>query len=207
MNKWGSTGITSVILLISFILIAVTAASFMIGGAGTEEMSEEDIEEILDDILDEITTYIQIKDKIGKYYTNNGEQRIEKIAILVKPLISNDINISELTIKMCDGNSVKILNYCGNAEFIGANSLFEHPLWNIITDNNFGFIVTFDRDRSLVDYNTLNEDMAYVIIKLSDDFSMAKGESMAITLFPLSGITRTTTLEAPLPIKSVVTFE
>jgi len=206
MNKWGSTAITAMILLISFILIAAIAAS-VITGESESTISEEDVEEILDEVLDEITTYIQIKDKIGKYYNTYGEQRIEKIAILVKPLISTDIDISQLTIKLCDGNNVKILNYSGNARFIGSNPLFEHPIWNNIEDNNFGFIVILDGDNSLVNHDILNEDMAYIIIKLSEDFSMTKKETMTITLFPSSGIERTITLKAPPPIKPVVSFE
>jgi len=37
--------------------------------------------------------------------------------------------------------------------------------------------------------------MAFIIIKLSDDFSMKKGETLTITLFPSSGVTRTISLE------------
>jgi hypothetical protein len=46
------------------------------------------MEEILDDVLDEISTYLQIKDVMGKYYSTCGEQRIEKVVILIKPLLS-----------------------------------------------------------------------------------------------------------------------
>jgi len=204
MNKWGSTGITSIILLISFLLIGTTISSVITSGTGGT--TEEDIDEMINGILDEITTYIQIKDQIGKYYLDNGVQKIKKIAILVKPLISQDIDISQLTIKLCNGYDVKILNYSGKAQFIGTNSLFEHPIWDDITDNSYGFIVTLDSDRSLVDYNILNEDMAYIVIRLSEGFSMVNGETMTITLFPSSGITRTTTIEAPLPIKPVVSL-
>jgi len=207
MNNWGSTGITTIILLMSFLLIGATIASVVRSGTGGTTTSEENIDQILNDVLDEITTYIQIKDQIGKYYMDNSVQKIQKIAILVKPLISQDIDISQLTIKLSNGYDVKILNYSGNARFIGTNSLFEHPIWNNITGNSFGFIVTLDSDRSLVDYNTLNADMAYIIIKLSEGFSMVKGDSLTVTLFPSSGLARTITLEAPLPIKPVVSFE
>lgn len=209
MNNWGSTGITSVILLISFILIAVTVASVLTGGTVTNGTSEEDLEQILNEVLDEITTYIQIKDKIGKYYGTYGNQKIEKIAILIKPLVSQEINISELTIKLCNGNNIKILDYSGNTEDIGSNHFFEHPIWDDITVNNFGFIVTHDKDNSLKDYNTINEntDMAYIIIKLSEGFTMTQGENLVVTLFPSTGLQKTTVLEAPLPMKPVVSFE
>ena len=37
------------------------------------------MEKMLNDVLDEITTYIQIKDKIGKFYNTYDQLRIEKI--------------------------------------------------------------------------------------------------------------------------------
>ena len=207
MNSWGSTGITAAILLISFLLIGVTVASVITGETGVDVTTEEDLEQMLDDVLDEITTYIQIKDKIGKYYDTNDQLRIEKIAIMIKPLIKQDINMSELTIKLCNGNNVKILEYSGNAEYIESNPLFEHPMWGDITSNDYSFVVTLDKDRSLVDYDVLNGDMAYIIIKLSEDFTMVKGDSITVTLFPSSGLARTTILEAPLPMSRVVSFE
>ncbi len=207
MNNRGGIGISAAILLISFILISITIASIITGG--TTGTSEENMEEILDDVLDEISTYLQIKDVMGKYYSTGGEQRIEKVVILIKPLISQDIDMSELTIKLCDGNTVKMLGYSGNAEFIESNSLFEHPVWNNITDSNFGFVVIHDKDRSLVDYDAINDntDMAYIIINLSEEFSMAKGETMDVTLFPSAGIKKTITLDAPLPMKQLVNLQ
>jgi len=207
MNKWGSsTAIAAMTLLIGFLLVSIVAASVITNGSGSTT-SEQDVEEILNDVLDEISTYIQIKDKIGKYYTTNGIARIEKIAILVKPLITIDIDISQLNIKLCDGNTVKILGYNGNAAFIESNPLFEHPIWNNLDGNNFGFLALLDKDNSLVDHDILNEDMAYIIIKLPEDFSMVKKEAMTLTLFPESGIERTITLKAPPPLKPIVSFE
>jgi len=205
MNNLGSTAIAAVILLISFILIAATVASIISGGS--EGASEEEIEEMLDDILDELTTYIQIKDKLGKYSLINDVQQIKQIAILINPLISQDIEASGLTIKLCDGNNVYILNYSGQATYIGSHGLFGHPIWNDINETNFGFLVIHDNDRSLIDYDVLNKDMAYLIIDLSEEMAMVKRETMEVTLFPSSGITRTTILEAPLPITSVVSFD
>jgi archaellin len=204
MNDLGSTAIAAVILLISFILIAATVASII--SSGSEGASEEEIEEMLDDILDELTTYIQIKDKLGKYSLINDVQQIKQIAILINPLISQDIEAYGLTIKLCDGNNVYILNYSGQATYIGSHGLFGHPIWNDINETNFGFLVIHDNDRSLIDYDVLNKDMAYVVINLSEEMAMVKRETMEVTLFPSSGITRTTILEAPLPMTSVVSF-
>jgi len=208
MGNLGITGITTVIILISLILIGVTVASVMSGGT-SGNAKEKDLNQITNEIIDEISSYLQIKDQKGKYYTINSEKRIQKIGLLISPLVSQDMDVSKLTIQLCDGETIRIFSYVGNSEAIGSNSLFEHPIWNNITNNHFGFIVTHDRDNSLVDYDTLNKntDMAYVVIRLPDDMTMAKGEKIAVTLFPSTGITKITVLEAPLPMKSIVTFE
>jgi len=131
MNKLGSIGITTGVLLIGLIIITATAASVINNQTGG--ISEENIEHMLDEVLNEITTYIQIKDKIGKYYTTNNQKQIEKIAILIKPLISQNIDISDLTIKLCNGEDIKILTYSKNSEVIGSEKLFDHKIWNKIT--------------------------------------------------------------------------
>lgn len=211
MSNRGSIAITGAILITSVILISATAASLL--GSESEETSEEDLIEyynqVVDETIDEITTYLQITDKLGKYYGVPHQQKIEKIAIMVKPLISIDIDISELTIKLCDGNTVKILNYSGNAESIGSQSLFGHSLWNGLSEGTFGFIVTHDKDNSLVNYNTINKntDMTYIVIKLSEEFALKKGDVLIVTLFPESGIQKTIKLEAPLPMRSIISFE
>jgi len=46
--------------------------------------------------------------------------------------------------------------------------------------------------------------MAYIIIKLSEDFAMSKGETMTVTFLPLSGTTITFEIEAPLPMSKIV---
>jgi archaellin len=207
MNKRGSTtAIAAMILLISFLLVSVIAASVITTGS-ENTTSDEEMEEILNDVLDEITTYIQIKDKIGKYYTTDGTTKIEKIAILVKPLISTNIDVTQLNIKLCDGNTIKILSYSEKAVFIESKPLFEHPIWDEIDKDNFGFITLLDEDRSLIDHNILNKDMTYIVIKIPDEFSLTKKETITITLFPESGIQITMELKAPPPIKPVVSFE
>lgn len=199
-----TTGVTIVILLISLMLIGVTVAQSLDG------TTEEDYNQMVSEIIDGITSYIQIKDTIGKYYDINGVKKIEKIAIWISPWVSQEIDMSQLTIQLCNGETVKILTYDGNAEYMGSNSLFEHPIWNNITGTNFGFISIVDLDGSLVNYDTINEksDNAYVLIRLPEDMTLAKGESITIILFPSTGITTMLEdLKAPLPMKSVVTFE
>jgi len=207
MNKEGATGIATAILLISFILIAATVASVLTDNSS--DISEQDLEKMVDDIVDEISTYIQIKDVMGKFYSTGEESRIQKIAVLIKPLFSVDMDVSELMIKLCNGEQIKMLYYNGQAEFIGTNSLFEHPIWNTMDCDNFSFVVVLDKDKSLVDYNTIDDstDMTYIIIKLSENFAMKKGNTMTITFLLGKGTTRTIEVKAPLPMKQIVSLE
>ena len=164
---------------------------------------------MIDESIEEITKYIQITDKIGKYYGPSHQKEIQKIAIMIKPFFSNEIDISELTIKISNFKSVKILSYSGHAQPIDTNHLFTHPVWNNIDENTFGFIATHDTDNSLSDYNILNKntDMAYIIITLSPDFYMKKGDIITVQLFLTSGIIKTVNLEAPLPMRSIISFD
>jgi len=128
---------------------------------------------------------------------------------MIKPLVTINVDISELTIKICNGNTVKILTFNGITEKIGSQSLFGHSLWDKIDEKNFSFLVTYDKDKSIIEHNTINKnsDMGYIIIKLPKDFYMKKGDSLVVTLFPETGINRTTVLEAPIPIESVVSLD
>jgi len=207
MDTQGATGVATAILLLSLILIGATAASVIMGEPGKSN-SEENYEEILNEALDEISTYIQIKDILGKYYPIEEDQRIQKIAILIKPLFSTDIDISKLMIKINNGKQIKILYYNNHAELISSNSLFEHPIWDNMTDTNFGLIVVLDSDKSIIDYDTINDntDMTYIIFKLPPDFTMNKGDNLEVTLLPLPGIKKTLYLKAPLPINQIVSL-
>jgi len=211
MDTQGATGIATGILLLSFILIGATAASVIMGDIGGDS-EERDIEEFIinavDETIDEVSTYIKIKDVMGKYYSGEEEQKIQKIAILIKPLVSIDIDIYELMIKLNNGEQIQMIYYSGQADFISSNSLFEHPIWDTMTDTDFSFIPLLDTDRSIIDYDTINDntDMAYIVIKLSEGFTMEKGDSLEITLFLSTGITRIITVEAPMPMKQIVSL-
>ncbi|MFW6173637.1 MAG: hypothetical protein ACOC5T_07825 [Elusimicrobiota bacterium] len=206
MNNIGGIGIASAILLVCFLLIAATVTSVIM--VDSEDLSEEDVKKMVKGSIDEISTYIQIKDVVGRYYSNEGKQRIEKIAILINPLFSVDIDISELLIKINNGEQIKMLSYSNQADFIDSYSLFEHPIWNSIDGDGFNFVVTLDKDRSLVDHNVINDhsDMTYIIIRLPEEFAMKKGDTVTITLFLSRGITKTISLEAPLPMKRIVSL-
>jgi archaellin len=208
MGKLFTTGLTSSILIISLLLIGMTVAS-VISSKTTNSISEQDLEEMTQETIDDISTYILIKDKIGKFEEINGEQRIEKIALLITPLISQEIDISQLTIQLHNGENVLFLKYLKNSVDLGQYSLFEHFIWNNIDGSNFGFVSIIDLDSSLINLDKFNDcsDNAYVVFKLPDFMALSKHEKIIITLFPSTGITRVIELKAPLPIKSIVTFD
>ena len=208
----GSVGVTMILVLVASVLIGATAASVIMGeadGTSPEDDLAEFAEQILDETIDEITTYIQIPERYGKYYGEPRQQKIEKIALEIKSLVSKTIDLSNLTIKLYNGDMILTLFYSGNSEFIGPNSLFEHPLWNTLTEHDFGFIVTHDNDNSIVEYDAITEntDRAYLVIHLPDSMTMQKGETLTVKIVPTAGIIRSIELKAPLPIKSVVIFE
>lgn len=200
MNK----GLTAFILLLVFLVVVLTISIAQTVLIEEPSITEEQIEQ---DVYAELSTYLQIKDKLGRYYGEYPNQKIEKVAILVTPLVSQQINLFGLTVKLNDGETVKYIDYCGDSAPVGSYGLFEHPLWDSII-NTFGLLVLNDDDNSVEDYDVINKklDMAYVIFKLSGGFAMSRGETLIVTLFPSTGWQRTAWLEAPLPIKKVVTF-
>ena len=208
MTNWTTTALTTLVLLTSMLLIGVTVADVITDGT-TSTTTEQDYEQMVEQIEDEISTYIQIKDLKGKYIKTEGQNKIEKIAILISPLITQEIDISQLTIQLDNGEYVRILTHQQETDKIGSNNLFEHPLWGNITTDNYGLISINDKDSSISEHSVINEntDYTYIIIKLPIDMKMDKYDTIQITLFPSTGITRTINLKAPLPIKSVITFE
>jgi len=128
---------------------------------------------------------------------------------MISPLVSQQISISDLTIKIDNGEDIRILTYNGSAEEIGSNSLFKHYIWDELTDNTYGYITTHDKDNSITVFDTINSntDMAYIVIELPSSFSMKKGDDMTVTLFPETGIQKTVFLEVlDLPINKVISL-
>lgn len=206
MDNNAQLGTIAGILLLVFILIGAVSASVII--TDSPITSEEDLTKITDEILDELCSYLQIKQIVGKYQTIQGQQRINKIAILIKPLVSQTIDLSHMTLELSDGNNYRILFYNGTAGSIRSQSLFEHPTWNNLTNGTYGLLSTIDDDNSIITTHKINDytDMAFIIIKLPDNAALTQDTQLVLTLRPSPGIGRTVTLEAPLPIKNVVTL-
>jgi archaellin len=207
MSNWRSSGLTMMILLIVILLLAISVAS-IITDETSSATSDYYVDEFTNEIFDEITSYIQIKDQKGKFSGINNEKRIEKIALLISPMISQEIDLSLLNIQIDNGEEVRILTY-NNSEKINFQSLFGHNLWDNLNGDNYGLISLIDLDDSISNYDSINEnsDNAYLIFKLPYSMTMVKYDRIIVTLFPSSGIARTTVLVAPLPIKSIITFE
>lgn len=193
MNNKGSAGIMAIPLLTSFLLIGATASSVVFEGSDDIAM---DAEQAMNDVLDEITTYLKIDDAIGKYYTTNGVRRVEKIVILVKQFIQSTINMSEVTIKICNNDDVILLRYSGHAVEGRSGAVFKHQVWDK-TNHNFSLIVLVDKDRSLLDYNIMNKDKTFIAINLPENFAMNGGESISVSIIPDKGITSSIVLETP----------
>jgi archaellin len=206
MNDKGNLGVTTGILLICLVLIGVVSASVIINE--TTSVSDTDLTQITNEVVDEISSYLQIKTIVGKYQTIQGEQKIQKIAILIKPLISLNIDITHMIIKISNGEQLYLLYFNGNTSPIGSYSLFDHPLWGTLTETTFTLIPLIDDDNSMTIYHFINKntDNAFLLIKLPDDCTMKKGDIVQVTLLPSPGVERTVLLEAPLPTSHIVTL-
>ncbi|HVQ00084.1 MAG TPA: hypothetical protein VMT57_01080 [Candidatus Thermoplasmatota archaeon] len=206
MTVTGNLGLTAGIILIVIILIAAVAGSVII--QTTQDVSNRDLTSITNEALDEITTYLQVKNVIGKYEDVQGQEVIQRIAVLIKPLVSLHLDITKLTIMISDGNDVHLLTFSGLAAPIKSYSLFSHPLWDLINDSSFGIISTVDDDNSMIDAHTIdkNTDMGFIIINLPATDRLLYDESMQLTLIPSPGNERIITLEPPLPTSQVVTL-
>ena len=207
MNNWGSSAIYAMIIIIGILLVSAIAAG-IISETG-ETNIEQDLTNITNEIIDKYSTYIDIDCKLGKFYNIDGIQKIKKIALQISPLFSCEIDISQLTVQILNKEIVKLLNFNGVVEYYNGGSLFENSNWNDITEDNFGFLVINDLDESIFNYNVINEnsDRAYLIFKLSEDIALSKYDSLYVSIFLGNGISRSITLKAPLPIKSIAVFE
>jgi len=206
MNDQGQLGLISVILLIGFILIGAVSASVILTDQNT--VSEEELNNLTNEVVDELCSYLQIKQILGQYQMVQGEQKIQKIAVLIKPLVTQDIDLNSMTITLSNGEHVLLLFYSGHAEYIGSDYLFSHPLWHTMPNGSFSVLTTIDDDASIINSHHLNKntDMAFILLKLPNDISIHYEEELKMTILPTPGIGRTVTLEPPMPIKSVVTL-
>jgi archaellin len=206
MNNKGNLGLTSGILLIVLVLIGAVSASVIMNE--TTNLSDADLNQITNEAVNEISGYLQIKNIVGKYQTMQDEQKIQKIAILIKPLVSLNIDITHLIIEISTPEQLRLLYFNGNVSPIGSSSVFDHPLWDTLTNDTYTIMPLLDDDNSMVTYHVINKntDTAFLLIKLPEDCTMNSGDVIQVTLLPSPGVERTVLLEAPLPTSHVVTL-
>ena len=202
-NSQGSIGISSVILIIAILLVAATVGSVLT--ETPEQISEEDIDLLVEDAVNEITSYIQIKSILGKYYTYENSFALQKIILLITPLFHVEYDLSELMIQLQSKDSVIDLYY-NHDPIIPAGDLFSDSNWHQDQENVFSCLVTLDKDDSVNQFHTLNDpsDMVYLTINLPQNMYLYKGDIMKISLIAGTGILRTVTIKAPLPTSVIV---
>ena len=206
MTETGNLGLTTGIILIIVVLIAAVAGSVII--QTTQNVSNQDLTGITNDALDEITTYFQIKNAVGKYENIQGQEGIQRIALLIKPLVSIHLDIAKITIMISNGNDLRILSFSGQVAPISSYALFGHPLWDSMNEGSFSIISTVDDDNSMTDFHIINKntDMGFIVIFLPTTDPLLYGQSLEVTLIPAPGNECSVTLEPPLPTSRVVSL-
>jgi len=206
MTDMGNLGLTAGIILIIVVLIAAAAGSVII--QTTQNVSNQDLTRITNDALDEITTYFQIKNVVGKYENIQGREGIQRIALLIKPLVSLHLDIAKITIMISNGDDLRILSFSGQVAPISSYSLFGHPLWESMDEGSYSVISTIDDDDSMTDFHIINKntDMGFIILNLPATDPLLYGESLEVTLIPSPGNECSVTLEPPLPTSRVVSL-
>jgi archaellin len=206
MTNTGNLGLAAGIILIVVILLAAVAGSEII--QTTQNVSSQDLTGITNDALDEITTYLQIKNVVGKYETIQGQTGIHRIALLIKPLVSIHLDINKITLMITKGDDLRILSFSGQVAPIKSFSLFNHPLWDSLNESTFGFLTTIDDDNSMTNSSLINKntDMGFILVTLPETDPLLYDQSLQITFVPAPGNECSVTLEAPLPTTSVVSL-
>jgi len=206
MNTEGNLGFIPAILLIVFMLIGATAASVIMNK--TTNSSEKDYTQMVNEVVDDLSNYITINNVVGKYDEVNGKYQIQKLAIMIRPLISTQIDTSKIIIKISNGEHLYILSPTGQVTLIGTSSVFSNPVWGNTPQGTFSFISIVDDDSSLINHKVINKntDTQFIIINLPQDLIMHYGDTMDVALIPSPGTQRTLALEAPLPTTHVVSL-
>ena len=206
MTDTGNLGLTAGIILIIVVLIAAVAGSVII--QTTQDASNRDLTSITNDALDEITTFLQIKNVVGKYDNIQGQEGIQRIALLIKPLVSIHLDITKITVMISSGDDIRILSFSGQVAPIKSHSLFDHPVWDSTDEGSYSVLSTVDDDNSMTDLHLINKntDMGFIILNLPGTDLLHYGQSLQLTLIPSPGNECSVTLEPPLPTSRVVTL-
>jgi archaellin len=207
MNNWGSSAIYAIMILFSVIVVSAVAADIIDGTTGASV--DQDLAQMTAETIDKYSTYLDVDFKIGKFIKIDGTPKINMIALQITSLFTTEIDLNQLTVQLLSRETLEILDFDGVVKEYDGGPLFENQIWDNITENNFGFLVINDMDKSMVNFNLINEnsDRSYLVFKLSENMALKKYDSLYVSLLPGNGITRSVRLKAPMPIKSLVVFE
>jgi archaellin len=192
MNNYGTTGITAITLLGS-VLMASAATSIMM--QNTDDISAT-TEQAVSDIINEVTTYLKINDVMGKYYTDNGARKVERLIILLEQPTQTSVIMSDLTIKLSNDNDVILLGFSGQAARYTSEGLFANSVWGNTT-NTFSLIVINDDDDSIIQHQVMNGDTAFIAINLPPIFCLGDDQSLTLSIIPSKGLVRSVLIETP----------
>ena len=206
MAEHTRVGMIILILLIGFILIGAVSASIILTTTG--DISDEELNRITTEAVDEICSYLQIKNVLGKYQFTQNPEKITQIAIQIKPLVTQNINFSHMTIQVSNGEQYNIFYFTGSSDTLHNYSLFKHPLWESMQPGTYSIVSILDDDSSIIRLNHINKntDVAFILLILPEDLALKNGDQLTMTILPSPGIGRTISLEAPLPIHSIVSL-
>jgi archaellin len=160
---------------------------------------------MVEDVVNEITSYIQVKSILGKYYSHEGTYTIQKIIMLVTPLFHINYELSNLIVQFQTKNSIIDLYYDENP-ITPNGDLFSEKNWINNNNSQYSCFITLDKDESVKQFHVLNDptDMLYLTINLPKEMYIHKGESAKISLIMGTGIIRTISIQAPIPTSSIV---
>lgn len=192
MNNKGNAVTSTIPILVSMLVAGAASSTMMTQDAG--DLSDQ-LQQTVQDSLDTITTHLNIKDALGKYTDNTQGRHIEKIMLLLQPLIETNIDISKITIKLTNTHDTTLISYSGQTAYHDSSApLFENTLWEQ-TKNSFSVLALIDDDDSITTYDIMNDDTAFVLINLPPTFSITKDQSLAVSIIPERGITTSIILE------------
>jgi archaellin len=188
------------------VFISSVVAAF-ISRSGSDFISGEDVGRFVDETMQDITSYISVTEVMGRF-EGDDSLGISKIAFYVKPMFSQDIDISSLTMRIDEGDDLFFYQYDDDVQKLDSSGLFSYSLWDEVSEAMFGVIVVHDEDDSIEQYHVLNDrsDMIYIIVNVPYNHRLNSGESVDVTLLQTSGIQKTIALHVPLPMKRVVTL-
>jgi len=198
------------VFIIAIVLgaIIVSSATIYDDNETIEDLTDEDFQEMINTIYQDVSSYIHIDNVMGKYHQEPEARRVKQIALQIHPQFSTEITLSDLIIQISNGQQIVFLSANETGAQISDETLFNHPLWANLNNNSFGYLIMFDEDDSIGQYQLINHhsDRVFIIFKLPSLMNLQKGDRLSINLYPSSGVTKKLDLRIPFSIDSIFSF-